>query len=225
MAKSKFSKNAGFTIVELLIVVVVIAILATITIVTYNGMQNRAYAAKLGVVARHYKQTLLLYKQEYGRYPYTVTQVAQSGTNVYGACLGKSDSYAHIEGGRPMCRWGQTKFYVDDAFNEQLAVYSPTSPDISSPVGDINLGPVSQGGLDDYSTGMMFMVHTQTTLDGELHPYWLSYFVPLTEGCVTADVAVYEAGSTWPNLVSGSGAKQTTSRADGITSCLIPLPL
>ena len=32
----------GFTIVELLIVIVVIAILATVTVVAYNGMQNRA---------------------------------------------------------------------------------------------------------------------------------------------------------------------------------------
>ena len=35
-------KQFGFTIVELLIVVVVIAILAAITIVAYNGIQNRA---------------------------------------------------------------------------------------------------------------------------------------------------------------------------------------
>lgn len=34
--------KSGFTIVELLIVVVVIAILAAITIVAYNGIQNRA---------------------------------------------------------------------------------------------------------------------------------------------------------------------------------------
>lgn len=35
-------QKAGFTIVELLIVVVVIAILAAITIISYNGIQQRA---------------------------------------------------------------------------------------------------------------------------------------------------------------------------------------
>jgi prepilin-type N-terminal cleavage/methylation domain-containing protein len=39
------SKARGFTIVELLIVIVVIAILAAITIVAYNGIQSRAVAA------------------------------------------------------------------------------------------------------------------------------------------------------------------------------------
>lgn len=40
-------KQTGFTIVELLIVVVVIAILAAITIVAYNGISNRANTAAL----------------------------------------------------------------------------------------------------------------------------------------------------------------------------------
>jgi prepilin-type N-terminal cleavage/methylation domain-containing protein len=38
-------KNDGFTIVELLIVIVVIGILAAITIVAYNGVQKRANAS------------------------------------------------------------------------------------------------------------------------------------------------------------------------------------
>lgn len=39
------TKSRGFTIVELLIVIVIIAILAAITIVAYNGIQNRAKAS------------------------------------------------------------------------------------------------------------------------------------------------------------------------------------
>jgi prepilin-type N-terminal cleavage/methylation domain-containing protein len=42
---SQTTNRSGFTIVELLIVVVVIAILAAITIVSYNGIQQRAKLA------------------------------------------------------------------------------------------------------------------------------------------------------------------------------------
>ena len=41
------AKQKGFTIVELLIVIVVIGILAAITIVAYNGIQSRAKDARL----------------------------------------------------------------------------------------------------------------------------------------------------------------------------------
>ena len=43
----RFYKQSGFTIVELLIVIVVIGILAAITIVAYNGIQNRANIANV----------------------------------------------------------------------------------------------------------------------------------------------------------------------------------
>lgn len=45
--KSTRSKPSGFTIVELLVVIGVIGILATITVVSYNGVTHRANAAAL----------------------------------------------------------------------------------------------------------------------------------------------------------------------------------
>lgn len=47
MEYKKQSTLAGFTIVELLIVIVVIGILAAITLVAYNGIQNRARTASV----------------------------------------------------------------------------------------------------------------------------------------------------------------------------------
>ena len=43
---AKLKQQSGFTIVELLIVIVVIAILAAISIVAYNGIQNRSKVTK-----------------------------------------------------------------------------------------------------------------------------------------------------------------------------------
>jgi prepilin-type N-terminal cleavage/methylation domain-containing protein len=53
--------NRGFTIVELLIVVVVIAILAAMTIISYNGIQNRAKTAALQTAASQASQKILTY--------------------------------------------------------------------------------------------------------------------------------------------------------------------
>lgn len=59
----------GFTIVELLIVIVVIGILAAITFMAYNGVQDRAGDSRLDSDAAHIKTAIEMYKADNGVYP------------------------------------------------------------------------------------------------------------------------------------------------------------
>ena len=65
----------GFTIVELLIVIVVIAILASISIVAYQGIQSRANDSVVENDLHNIAKTLELIKGDLGRYPGYVWQV------------------------------------------------------------------------------------------------------------------------------------------------------
>ncbi|MES2876765.1 MAG: type II secretion system protein [Patescibacteria group bacterium] len=59
----------GFTIVELLIVIVVIGILAAITMVAYNGIQGSARFAAYRSDIQSINKAILLYYAENGYYP------------------------------------------------------------------------------------------------------------------------------------------------------------
>lgn len=67
MIKSK----SGFTIVELLIVIVVLAILAAISIVAYNGVQERARNAQREQDIKTIAKALEMYYLDEGAYPST----------------------------------------------------------------------------------------------------------------------------------------------------------
>lgn len=65
----KRSVSSGFTIVELLIVIVVIGILASITVVTYSGAQKRARNAARVSELVSWKDQFELYFSLNGQYP------------------------------------------------------------------------------------------------------------------------------------------------------------
>jgi prepilin-type N-terminal cleavage/methylation domain-containing protein len=65
----KWAKQKGFTIVELLIVIVVIGILAVITITAYNGFQQRATNEKTTQAFAAWIKSMKLYKADKGQWP------------------------------------------------------------------------------------------------------------------------------------------------------------
>lgn len=87
---ARIRKN-GFTIVELLIVVVVLAILATLSIVAYNGVVDRARASRFSSAVDSVQKTLIAAKTVGTPFPNNVDISAMppsQANSVAGYCLG-----------------------------------------------------------------------------------------------------------------------------------------
>lgn len=76
---------SGFTIVELLIVIVVVAILAALSMTLYTGIQDRAYSTKAISVVDSIVKASAIYRVEAGHFPPT------SIGNVI--CVGEASDY------------------------------------------------------------------------------------------------------------------------------------
>lgn len=78
----RLNEREGFTIVELLVVIVVIGILAAITIVAYSGISNRAKVSALQSDLSNGSNQLKLFQVDNSNYPATISTncVTQSDT-------------------------------------------------------------------------------------------------------------------------------------------------
>lgn len=73
--------GSGFTIVELLIVIVVIGILAAITVVAYNGVSTKAKTTAAKSAAAAVAKKAEVYKVETGSYPVLSTDLTAAGAS------------------------------------------------------------------------------------------------------------------------------------------------
>jgi prepilin-type N-terminal cleavage/methylation domain-containing protein len=79
--KTKTQSGRGFTIVELLIVIVVIGILAAITLVTYNGVTQRANTTSAKSAAASVLKKAEAYNAEVSTYPTLPSQLSGASSD------------------------------------------------------------------------------------------------------------------------------------------------
>lgn len=176
--------GSGFTIVELLIVVVVIAILAAITIVSYNGISQRAKNAQLLATVDGYTKALQLYKVQNGEFP--VVNAGESGaTNV--ACMGNpSDFLAESPFDAGSCAViGSSQFKASSTLMSQLTSVSSKLP---SPV----LTAINGNGGQVSMRGILYANSPPTT--------YLQYIIPGNQDCARG-TKIYNS-SQYPNMTS-----------------------
>lgn len=109
---------SGFTIIELLIVIVVIAILAAISALTYSGVQTRAINTQTHSALQAWTKALHMYKADNGVFP--------PGW----VCLGEGYSYGEsgTETTGAQCRKDtNANFVTSSSFNTMLEPYLGTS--------------------------------------------------------------------------------------------------
>lgn len=198
MIRDKKQRSQGFTIVELLVVIVVIGILAAVTVVAYNGIQQRARNAQTFAAARAYHNMLMRFAIDNGRYP----TVAAGDIAAAGACLG--DAYAG-----DMC-WANT-----------IAESATLNTTLKSYASNLPMPAITPGG--QYN-GIVFLPATRGfTVDGAGNNRdWLIYALGNSSAkCEFGPVASYVSGTNFSSAPPANG--QSTTNATTPT-CWIPLP-
>lgn len=109
-------KTKGFTIVELLIVIVVIAILAAITLVSYNGIQRRAHNTVTTAAVAEWIKVLTASYTANG----PVHVDLPDGDNSF--CLGTKEQYPYIN---------------DDLVEGQCYIHAHTSDELEEYISDL----------------------------------------------------------------------------------------
>ena len=155
----------GFTIVELLIVIVVISILSAVAVVAFNGVQDKAYSSKVISAVDTYSKALKMYHIQNGRFP--------SYGTTWGACLGGAAQYpatALFPAGactRHTSPSGTVSYdYASDSFNNEMKTILTTMPDVS-------LKEATSSGGSGYTTVYRGIYYEhQNNQPGASYPDW-----------------------------------------------------
>lgn len=208
MISRHLQNQRGFTIVELLVVIVVIGILASVTVVAYNGIQDRAKnAARLANV----KQITQLARIARSRVPFMdmMNSMNNDGPGSwYRACLGTNYPDLNGDGVGDCGMYGSTPYVSESAaFNTilQNAGEIPkmhVNPVAKADDGDIVYGPyIGSAWVDDsYVLLVEYLLHGNA------------------QDCKMAPLLYYSASTPTFTAPSGQASKYSVT-GTGVTEC------
>jgi prepilin-type N-terminal cleavage/methylation domain-containing protein len=175
-----FSKQPekGFTIVELLIVVVVIAILAAVTIVGYSGISEKARMSALASNINQYMKVLEMYHAEHGTFPVANWVCLGQDASVYpatngytaGACVKGTHSGGFVYPG------------FSNSVRDALGAYASSLPSPLYPDAPNEFGNTMRGLLYDQNSA-----HVQTAT--------ITYYLKGDKPCPIGDKVYYYGGA------------------------------
>ena len=148
------SKRSGFTIVELLIIVIVIGILTAILALSFSGISKRAMAAVMQSNLKNASNKLKMYQVEYGEYPNLDTNTyCPKAPSILDQryCLGISSGYtyqySYDNSANPQTFYlSESKsgldisYHISDGIAPTLSYSNTTNHILNSTATDLNTG-------------------------------------------------------------------------------------
>lgn len=195
---ARWAGPRGFTIVELLIVIVIIGILAALVFNSFANAQAKARNTQTTNAAQAYRKALILYATENGAYP------ASS------SCLGVSSVYSASPRGD--CWWAGVG-PATDTNNQLLVRYMGSTPPSVSANKCLYM-------YNDCRVGGSYRNEPSAKLDGALYPYGITYVL---EGNVRCE-GPGAAGGSWMNFTTAPNSYGYIEQNSGTTLCWLILP-
>jgi prepilin-type N-terminal cleavage/methylation domain-containing protein len=201
-------RAVGFTIVELLIVIVVIGILAAITIVAYNSVQQRAKVATVNSDLSSVAKLLALHEVDNGSFPATLAAT----NNNQGVKASDGTSYQYTTSGSTYCI---TATNGTISYKISNAATTPTAGGCAghgvggvAAITNLMPNPSFENTLAGWNNGMKT---GDTALISSTQVFSGGYSLALTAGANTVDSYYEDHISIQPGTYTVSGYAYLTS--------------
>jgi prepilin-type N-terminal cleavage/methylation domain-containing protein len=209
------TQNSGFTIVELLIVIVIIGILAAITIVAYNGIQERARVNAVTSALKQAQKKLSLYQVDNpDQYPAAAGTDGMDNLNTLGITNSGSTSYQYSSSTGTYCltaTTGSTSYKLSNTATTPTQggcsghgqggvaaiTNMATNPSFEATMGANGHNATNTWGSGGGASGARFLRSTRNNTSGASGAWW--------------DAAIPNVGQTYQVTLSARG-NVTTAR-------------